>query len=223
MTKIKRINDDFWDFVEKYNPDFPENRDFLRQAKLQNYIDGNQSPVAEEGLTIDEAEDELHHILYNLLDKAIDNYTKGIGVECDECNSHHTKYCPCCGRLTNNDVNRCNECGSKQIQELAWVDTNIRVIKDDFPVDECDRYCKCCDKHTSQIKESELMEIIDSWHDQLDVKTIETITKLKYDSFSSELDPYAAFIEAWEAFWNALNIEQKIEFWKQDTCDMEDE
>lgn len=67
------------------------------------------------------------------------------------------------------------------------------------------------------------MESIDSWHDQLDVKTIETITNLKYDSFSTEPYPDEAFIEVWNALWNTLSIEQRIAYWKQDTYDIEDE
>lgn len=88
---------EFWDFIEKYLPDYHTRDDVIRQSELQQYIDGNDSSLADE-LEIGDAEDELHLILYNLYIEAIDAYTKGLGLECEECNLHNSNYCPVCGK-----------------------------------------------------------------------------------------------------------------------------
>jgi len=92
-----KITNEFWDFIEKYIPDFTERDDTLRQSELQNYIDGHESSLSEE-MSEDEAEDELHLILYNLYNEAISNYTKGVGVECEHCKSQSVGYCRHCGK-----------------------------------------------------------------------------------------------------------------------------
>ena len=91
------MTNDFWDFLEKYLPDYHARADVLRQGNLQLYIDGEDSPLADE-ISKDEAEDELHHILYNLYSEAVDAYTKGLGVECEHCQSEQGTYCSHCGK-----------------------------------------------------------------------------------------------------------------------------
>ncbi|MDR2005308.1 MAG: hypothetical protein LBQ74_19980 [Prevotella sp.] len=100
MTKTNTfiITEKFWDFIEKYIPDYHERDDVLRQAQLQLYIDGMESSVADEGLTEDEAGDELYHILYNLYHEAIDAYTNKLGIECEHCESQCGGYCRHCGK-----------------------------------------------------------------------------------------------------------------------------
>lgn len=93
------ITTEFWNFIQKYLPNYSERQDVLRQSKLQLFIDGLERTV--DGLEMDkgEAEDELHHILYNLYIEAIDAYTKGGGEKCDECKTYrHYDYCPVCGK-----------------------------------------------------------------------------------------------------------------------------
>ncbi|MBF0648724.1 M48 family metallopeptidase [Dysgonomonas sp. GY75] len=97
-TNAFGITEKFWDFIEKYLPDYHERDDVLRQSQLQLYIDGKESAVAGEGLAEDEAGDELHHILYNLYAEAIDAYTKGLGEECGNCRTQQGNFCSACGK-----------------------------------------------------------------------------------------------------------------------------
>jgi hypothetical protein len=97
-TNAFRITEKFWDFIEKYLPDYHGRDDVLRQSQLQLYIDGKESSVADEGLTEDEAGDELHHILYNLYYEAINAYINKLGIECEHCKSQCGGYCRHCGK-----------------------------------------------------------------------------------------------------------------------------
>jgi hypothetical protein len=94
----ERITHEFWDFIEKYLPNYYHRDDIARQSDLQLFIEGQESSLAEK-MTVDEAEDELHHLLYNICIESIDAYTKGLGNECQECEStNHFSYCPICGK-----------------------------------------------------------------------------------------------------------------------------
>lgn len=103
MENKYTITEEFWDFIEKYLPDYNEREDVLRIGQLQLYIDGHESPVVDE-MARDEAEDELHRLLYNAYIQAIQDYTKGLGIECEDCESHSTNYCPVCGKKRNMDM-----------------------------------------------------------------------------------------------------------------------
>lgn len=218
-----KITIEFWDFIEKYLPDYSKRDDVIRHSNLQLFIDGHESDVDIENLTVEEAEKQLSSISLTLCNSAIDAYTKGLGVVCEECQKHKTKYCPHCGKRTDNDIiedpYRCEECGLLQVQELAWVDTNTQIVQGIFPVEEQDRYCKYCEDHTHQLKESELLDDIQNWWEQLDSDTIEVITNLEYESFITEPDSDKAFIVACNEYWNALSVEQKIEIRKHYTYD----
>lgn len=211
------ITEEFWDFIEKYLPFYHDRDDVLRISELQLYIDGHISTAIGE-LSRNEAEDELHHLLYNVYIQAIDSYTKGSGIECEHCNIHKTKYCPCCGKRTDNDIiedpYRCADCGSLDVQELAWINRNTGKYKGIVSIEERDRWCVYCDNNTLQVKESELLEDIQNWWEQLDCQTMETITNLKHESFINETDQDKAFGAACNKYWEDLNAEQKISFWK---------
>ena len=51
--KDLQITDDLWDFIEANVPNYHEREEVLRQAQLQLFIDGHESPVA--GITREEA------------------------------------------------------------------------------------------------------------------------------------------------------------------------
>ena len=93
------ITSEFWDFIEKYLPNYSGRDDVARQSDLQLFIDGHESPIDNEGLTTDEAEDELNHLLYNIYIDTIDAYINGHGDECTDCRLYnHFNYCPVCGK-----------------------------------------------------------------------------------------------------------------------------
>ena len=100
MTKTEKpqATNEFWDFIEKYYPNYHVCDNILYHSNLRLFIDGHESTI-EEGLTIDEAEDELNTLSLTIMDKAIDAYTKGLGIECPECKQYkHFSYCPVCGK-----------------------------------------------------------------------------------------------------------------------------
>lgn len=221
-----KITKEFWDFIEQYLSNYHQREDVLRQSKLQLYVDGHESELTLE-LSVDEAETELHHILYNLYFEAINSYTKSQCLGCDDCDQHNTKYCPSCGKLTDNHIienpYRCAECGSLDIQNVAWIDTNTNEYKDMFLSDDEDKHCEYCDEHTRQILESELIKEIDDWRKQVDGIEMEIITGLEHESFCTEPDPDKAFNEACCNYWNGQNVEQKIAIWKHYNYDKQHE
>lgn len=97
-----KITHGFWDFIEKYYPGYHQSDDILWHSNLQLFIDGHDSDtVGQEGLSVDEAEDELHTLSLNIMDKAIDAYSKGQGIECEHCKSQCGGYCRHCGKKLN--------------------------------------------------------------------------------------------------------------------------
>lgn len=98
----ERITHKFWDFIEKYLPNYYHRDDMLRQSDLQQFIDGRESSV--EGISMDEAKSELSVLLLKFFFEAIETYTNGYGDECDDCRLHkHFAYCPVCGKKRNPD------------------------------------------------------------------------------------------------------------------------
>lgn len=63
----------FWDFIEQNLPDYHIRKDVVRQAELQNFIDGNQSTVTE--LTREEAVWERNRLLFRIYAESIDAFT----------------------------------------------------------------------------------------------------------------------------------------------------
>ncbi len=63
----------FWDFIEHNLPDYHIRKDVVRQAELQNFIDGNQSTVTE--LTREEAVWERNRLLFRIYAESIDAFT----------------------------------------------------------------------------------------------------------------------------------------------------
>lgn len=89
---------EFWDFIEKYLPGYHKRDDVLRHAELQLFIDGHESLVSSENISVLEAQAELDILSLKVCDEAIDAYTKGLGLECEECKLHNSNYCPVCGK-----------------------------------------------------------------------------------------------------------------------------
>ena len=73
------ITDDLWDFIEANVPNYHERDDVMRQAQLQLFIDGHESPVA--GITRDEAILLRDNILHGLFAEAVAAFTAKQPVE----------------------------------------------------------------------------------------------------------------------------------------------
>lgn len=76
--KDLQITDELWDFVEANVPNYHERDDVMRQAALQLFIDGHESPV--QGITREEALCERNEILFRLYHEAIDHFTRKLPV-----------------------------------------------------------------------------------------------------------------------------------------------
>ena len=68
------ITNSFRDFIEANVPNYHERDDVIRQAELQNFIDGHESSVT--GITRDEAILLRDNILYGLFAEAIEAFTR---------------------------------------------------------------------------------------------------------------------------------------------------
>lgn len=75
---IGPISARLWDFVEANVPNYHERDDVMRQAELQLFIDGHESPV--QGITREEALAERDGILLRLYHEAIDHFTSKLSV-----------------------------------------------------------------------------------------------------------------------------------------------
>nr|WP_195461782.1 hypothetical protein [Alistipes sp. D31t1_170403_E11] len=67
------ITNELWDFIEANVPDYHEREDVMRQAQLQNFIDGHESTVA--GIPREEAILLRDKIVYGLCAEAIAAFT----------------------------------------------------------------------------------------------------------------------------------------------------
>lgn len=75
---IGPISDRLWDFVEANVPNYHERDDVMRQAQLQLFIDGHESPV--QGISREQALAERDGILLRLYHEAIDHFTSKLPV-----------------------------------------------------------------------------------------------------------------------------------------------
>ncbi len=124
------------------------------------------------------------------------------------------------GFIKQEDPWRCEECGSLDVQQRAWVDINDG---ENINYDDCDRndyYCHGCSRHNYLVQESDLMKTIEDWFaGHLQPDDDEVISGLKRDDFASD-EEYAA---ACKAQWDARDVESKIHVWHELTRDKSDE
>lgn len=55
----------------------------------------------------------------------------------------------------NNNIVVCEECGSDQIEEKAWVKVNGKKYVSDFCFDSEDMWCPVCEEHTNHVTKLE--------------------------------------------------------------------
>ncbi|GAB6119612.1 hypothetical protein [Dysgonomonas termitidis] len=144
MKKTKKITDEFWDFIEKYLPGYYKRDDILRHADLKLFIDGHESTVT--GLTVEEAAVELSVLSLKITNEAIDAYTKGLGVECERCNSGKGNYCTHCGKLLPPQNQKLEELRTKYIKEIKEIIdqygkfSTASIMADSSPIVKDDSY-----------------------------------------------------------------------------------
>lgn len=137
-----------------------------------------------------------------------------------------TAYCRSCGEwvaLVEKEVEvpspdpwRCRHCGSKSVQQMAWVDVNSLEIVSWIDDGRGDCLCGYCDEHSRLKRESELMAEIEAWFAlHLQPHDNETISGLDSDDFASA----EAFNAACKEKWNARDNERKIDIWRELTLD----
>lgn len=186
------ITTEFWDFIEKYLPDYHTRNDVLRHSQLQLFIDGHESTITEEKISIEQARHELDSLTLRFTYEAINGYTQT-----------HTKQNPM----------RCRECGSIDVQYAAWLDTNTGEYRGIISGETADLWCESCQSHTHQVTESEFLEDVNEWWEYEDALSKQEISGIELQGFCTEANPEEAFEQALKEYWDNLSTDQKIKIW----------
>lgn len=105
---------------------------------------------------------------------------------------------------------RCEECGSMDVQDQIWIDSNTGEIAIGAQ-DKSELYCNACETHTFHIRESELLEQIRAWFDTADIYRLEYASGLERTAFESE----RLFRVACLKIWNQMSVADKISVWEE--------
>lgn len=108
----------------------------------------------------------------------------------------------------------CNECGSTDVQEQAWVDANTKSYIGFNGDDRDDRWCEECDGHNLLCNMKKFKEKMQRWWDSADFKEMERITGFCKIDFSPE-DGYQDFVDACNDWWNSKSYDEKRIIWKE--------
>lgn len=117
---------------------------------------------------------------------------------------------------TEHETLYCAECGSADVQVMAWVNINEgKTFDSDIGGndDEESNYCESCGKHPRLLTRKELMEQIQSWWEDTDSNTREKITGISISRFDGGEIP--AYESACQASWDALTDDKKIATWQK--------
>lgn len=110
----------------------------------------------------------------------------------------------------------CSECGSTDVQVMAWVNINEGNTFDGYIGDNDDEEnnsCKACGLQPHLLTHTELMGQIQAWWEQTDTNTREKITGIHIARFDGGEIP--AYESACQAYWDGLSDHQKIEKWNK--------
>lgn len=106
------------------------------------------------------------------------------------------------------DLWYCAECGSQSIEVKVWTDSNTRKITDEENIESNDPWCNDCERHTSQVQQSELIQTDRNWWIE-DFKQMERITGFRQLDFDPK-DGCQAFVDACTEWWNSKTTDEKI-------------
>lgn len=102
----------------------------------------------------------------------------------------------------------CNNCGSIDIQNKAWVDSNTGESVSDADFDTDDNWCGECEQHGRFTTLEDFERKMDGWFNGADFKTMEKMFGLRHEDFDEE-DGYQAFVDTCETRWDGLSYEGK--------------
>ena len=106
---------------------------------------------------------------------------------------------------------RCEACGSLNVEQKIWVDSNTGTPTAQDSVDSNECWCQDCEDHTSQVQESELIDTINDWFkNHLDPDDPEVISGLSPSDYATE----EAYDQVCNDHWELLSSEEKISIWK---------
>ncbi len=108
----------------------------------------------------------------------------------------------------------CNECGSTDVQEQAWVEVNTKVYVGFNGDDRDDRWCEECEEHNRLCSMKEFSEKMQEWWGSTDFKQMERITDFRQFDFSPE-DGCQGFVDACNNWWNDRTYDEKRIIWKE--------
>jgi hypothetical protein len=112
---------------------------------------------------------------------------------------------------------RCTNCGSTNVQKMAWVRPNEDFKFLDFCSDDDedgDNWCDDCEEHCDLLPEDELLQEIDDWWKKLGMYSKEEIAGLWLNDYDTDDAGKKAFNADCRKFWKGLTVGQKIEKWR---------
>lgn len=108
----------------------------------------------------------------------------------------------------------CDECGSREIQMMAWVDPNTLEYVSSIDADADDQWCDACQEHVWFCLLEEFGDNLDAWWLAVDFPKMERITGLSAANYLAN-DGGQAFLDACNAWWKALDYERKRAIWME--------
>jgi hypothetical protein len=112
---------------------------------------------------------------------------------------------------------RCEECGSTNLQKMAWVYPNKNNEFDAYCGDDADNgehWCDDCEEHVGVLPEDKLLKDIEKWWNELAISEKEEITGLRLYDFKANKAGHKEFVKDTDSIWNEFFMEDKIEKWK---------
>ena len=108
----------------------------------------------------------------------------------------------------------CDECGSREIQMMAWVDPNTSECTSTIDADSDDRWCDTCQEHVWFCLLEEFGDNLDAWWLAVDFPKMERITGLSAANYLAN-DGGQAFLDACNAWWKTIDYERKRAIWME--------
>lgn len=110
----------------------------------------------------------------------------------------------------------CDECGSKNIQQQAWIEPNTYEYIGTTECDKDDNWCEECEAHLPFCTLKEFKERMQKWWESTDLYEKERITVSHHMSFLPKGGYQSqAFVDACNKWWEDMNYDEKRRIWKE--------
>lgn len=119
------------------------------------------------------------------------------------------------GECAEPEIIVCEECGSRDIQQQAWIDPNSAVYISVMTSDRSANWCEQCEEHVWFCTRYEFRQTMQAWWNSLSFTQRERITGLQREDFSPDDDGDRDFLAACNDRWCLLDYEQQRKVWKQ--------